>query len=176
MTPRSHCYEGPVRDGWIPSDDTRVLNAYRIERWGPLVFALLLSVAVYWLEYTIPVLFARELLSAIISVSAIGAGFLTTALSILMTVGSTATGKQLKRRKKLTTLFEYLRRAILSCLCVVVVCVAAFFCLDPESGIGSTTSTVIAFASTLCLGHMVRIVEILVHVVNSESETTESAE
>lgn len=148
-----------------------MLNARNIEEWGPTIVAVAASVCWYLFDKQIPSLFAKELLAAIISAAAVGAGFLTTALSILMSLGSTAVGRQLKRRQRTKGLYNYLRSSIYSCLVVVVVCVGAFFSIEETQGISTGMSAVVVLFSAYCVTSMARIIEILIAIFRQMSES-----
>lgn len=148
----------------------------QIESWSPLLLGVLAALVSYYLDWSISNEVAKELLSAIISAAAVGAGFLTTALSILMTMGGTAIGRQIKRRGKLTYLYRYIRSAIYSCLLLVAVCVAAFISFDKSVGLGVFVSTLIAGVAVYCMVSMTRIIEILVCLFAAMSEPSDIGE
>jgi hypothetical protein len=110
----------------------------------------------------IPSEFSKELLGALISASAISAGFLTTALSILLPMGGTETGKRLHDSGYLPKLHAFLRSGILSCLSMTGLCIVAFLFLTPgASSVGKYWSTVILIGGTHSLTALVRVAEIL---------------
>ncbi|WP_460565404.1 hypothetical protein [Hydrogenophaga aquatica] len=113
----------------------------------------------------VPSEFAKELLGALISASAISAGFLTTALSILLPLGSTETGRRLQNSGHMLSLHRFLRSGILSCLFLAVLCIAAFLFLSPESkSIGKYWSTAILISGTHSTASLVRVAEILLNL------------
>ncbi len=147
-----------------------LITRLQVESWAPLTLAVVVSVTWYFLGGSISSEIAKELLSAVISSASVGGGFLTTSLSILISLGNTAVGRQIKRRRKLEALYSYIRHAIYSCLCLVVICVIAFFSFDKENGIGVDVSTIIVFISVYSIVSMARIVEILVRIFSMMSE------
>lgn len=153
-----------------------MLNRLQVEAWAPLLLSVAAAGTWFFLDGHISHLFAKELLSAIISAAAVGAGFLTTALSILMTLGGTAIGRQVKRRGKLEQLYGYIRSAIYSCLLLVGICVVAFFAVIDNEGIGTTVSGIVAGIAVYCLTSMVRIVEILVCLFMAMAEPEDDGE
>lgn len=153
-----------------------MLTRLQVESWAPLLLSTAVAVTWFFLGGWISHLFAKELLSAIISAAAVGAGFLTTALSILMTLGGTSIGQQIKRRRKLDHLYGYIRSAIYSCLLLVAVCTAAFFSFVDNKGIGTLVSSLISGAAVYCMVSMARIVEILVRLFTAMSEPEDLSE
>lgn len=72
-----------------------------IERSAPVIAALAAAVLWWAAGLKIPGGVAKEMLGAMLSAAAICAGFLTTAMSILMSLGTTAVGRRLARRKRM---------------------------------------------------------------------------
>lgn len=145
-------------------------SSLTVERYGPAVFAALGAIVWFICGQDIPARFAKELLSAILSAAAISCGFLTTALTIIMSLGTTAVGRRLARRGKMPYLYKYLKSAIVSCLVLSAVCVAGFFFSDEITGIATLPSSVI-MASTIFAGAAIyRIVDILIVVMRQVSE------
>lgn len=95
---------------------------------------------------------------------------MTTALSILLSLGSSAVGRRLHRRGKLPQLFGYLRSAIYSCLLLAVVCVTGFLLFDERIGLGPMVSTLIVSVSVFAATSVARILEILIKLFTAMSE------
>lgn len=146
------------------------MTPLQIERWGPIVFALVCGAGWWWLGCSIPETIAKELLAALLSGAAIGAGFLTTAMSVMLPLGATPIGRKLQRRGKLPTLFGYLRAAIYGCLLLVAASVAGFFQFEVGLGVTGVWSQLLVMAFAYCAASMVRIVEILITVLEQMSE------
>jgi len=177
MIPKSICCEKHVGTGIKPlHDGLPMLTPLQIERWHPAVLGVLSGAGCCFLGVAISGLIAKELLSAIISAAAISAGFLTTALSILMSVGQTAIGRQLKRHGRLGHLFGYLREAIASCLLLCGVCLLGFFMIAEQVGISSWASAFVVGSSLYAAFAMWRIVRILSRVFLAMSEPENSPE
>lgn len=141
------------------------MSRLQIERFGPLIISLTATFA-FWLKGPNPdPQVVKELLAALLSAAAISAGFLTTALTVLLPIGSTQIGRQLRRRNKLNQLFNYVQSAIYSCLALSVICVVGLFRLDPAVGIDRFTSTVVVCCAVHAAAAFVRILEILIRVL-----------
>lgn len=148
-------------------------NALQVERYAPATLGLACALAWWCLGGQIPGAIAKELLSALLSSAAICAGFLTTALTVILPMGGSAIGRQIRRRGKMDQLHRYIRAAIYGALALVALCVLGFFQV-PQGGAGS------AWASTLIIGSavysaaaMVRVVEILFRVMVAMSKEDE---
>jgi len=118
----------------------------------------------------LPVFVAKELLGALLMAAAIAAGFMTTALSILLPVGSTSVGRQLRRRGKLPALFGYARSAIYACLVLALFSVVGFLFFDHETGVRHELAVVIIAAAGYAALSLARMVEILLKVFSSMAE------
>lgn len=95
---------------------------------------------------------------------------MTTALSVLLPVGSTAVGRRLHRRGHLPALFAYLRKAIYGCLALAVVSVAGFFAFDDQLGIGKWCSLPIVVTSVYAALALWRILEIMIKIFQAMAE------
>jgi hypothetical protein len=104
------------------------------------------------------------MLAAILSAAAICAGFLTTAMSILMSLGGTAVGRRLARRKRLPFLAGYLRQAIYGCVVVSFMSLWAFLLIN-DSGLNQFFSSALISAIAFASAAFMRIVWILAHVM-----------
>lgn len=147
-----------------------MFTARHIERHGPWVGAVVAAVLWILLGSGFQSHFGKELLGALLSAAAISAGFMTTALSILLPLGSTAIGRRLHRRGHLPALFEYLRKAIYGCLWLAVVSVAGFFAFDDTLGISKWCSLPIVMTSVYTALALWRILEIMIKIFQAMAE------
>lgn len=148
-----------------------MLTTRFIEAWAPLGLAFVCAGAWFWLDAAIAGSFSKELLAALLSVAAISAGFLTTALSILLPIGSTETGRKLQRNGFMPGIHLYLRRGVLGCLAWAGVCLTAFFFLpDPSAPMAQHWSTAIVFFTAYATASLVRIAEILLNIFERMSD------
>ncbi|WP_180125643.1 hypothetical protein [Rhodoferax sp. BLA1] len=145
----------------------------QIERWGPMLFGVLSTTAWWCLDGQIKIFFAKELLAGLLSAGAIAAGFLATAISILLPFSSTPTGLWMRKKGYLPDLFRYLNRAIYSCLFLTCVCVLAFFLLDEASGVPQFFSFVIVFTASYTAASLARIGEVLMNLFERASESAD---
>jgi hypothetical protein len=143
----------------------------QIEKWGPMLFGTLFTAAWCYLDGRITEYFAKELLAALLSAAAIAAGFLATAISILLPMGSTPTGIWLRKKGFLPGLVNYLARAIYSCLWLAFVCVAAFFLLIKDSDVHQWVAAVIVYSSAYTAAALARIFEVLLNLFERASES-----
>jgi hypothetical protein len=94
----------------------------KIERWYPYGIAILSAPGwlylFHWLNLTIQE--AKDLFASVLNISAIAAGFLGTAASILLTMGATPVIKDLKQSGTLVLLYKYVLSAIWHQLWLVV--------------------------------------------------------
>lgn len=141
-----------------------------VERFAPAVLSLLCGMWWYFSGSSISAKFSKELLAAILSAAAICAGFLTTSLTIVMSLGATAVGRRLARRNRLKYLFQYLKSAIHSSLLLSMVCLGGFFFIDDDSGIASLPSGLLVASLVFTGATISRIVGILVEVMTQLSE------
>lgn len=137
----------------------------QIEQWGPLFVAVGGAAAWWYADLKIPNTYSKELLGALLSAAAICAGFLTTALSILMPIGSTETGRRMHCSGLMSAVHSYLRSAILGCLMLAGVCVLLFFFL-PEDGaaIAQVWSTLLVANTLFAAFALARIAEVLLNL------------
>lgn len=135
-----------------------------LERIAPGIAAVVFT-ALWWVfSMKIPGSVAKEMLAAVLSAAAICAGFLTTAMSILMSLGSTAVGRRLARRKRMPYLAGYLRHAIYGCVLVSFLSLWAFLWTD-EAGLNQRFALVLMAAVGYASAAFVRIVWILALVM-----------
>lgn len=147
-----------------------MFKSLTVERFAPATLAVACGVCWYVWGGSIPAKFAKELLAAILSAAAICAGFLTTALTIIMSLGATAVGRRLARRKRLKFLYDYLRSAIHSSLLLSLVCLGAFFFVEEDSGIQRLPAGMLVAALVFAGATISRIVGILVEVMSQLEE------
>ena len=150
-------------------------TALQRERYGPAAAGCLVAVCWFAWKQTIPDHIAKELLAAVLSAAAICAGFLTAALSVLMTMGSAPVGRRLKKRNRLTDLFTYLRKAIFSCLILCALCIFGFFVYEKDRGISTPPSTVIIGVIAYSGAAFARIVPILISIFEQMSAPLDKA-
>ena len=137
----------------------------KLEQWGPTLVAAGSASVWWWAGLTIPGVYSKELLGALLSAAAICAGFLTTALSILLPMGATETGRRMHEGGYMSGLHRYLRSAILASLALAGMCVALFFFLpDDGSNISIEWSTLLAGWTVYSAFAVVRIVEVLLNL------------
>lgn len=137
----------------------------KIEQWGPLLSAAGGAGAWWYAGLDIPNAYSKELLGALLSAAAICAGFLTTALSILLPIGSTQTGRQLHEGGHMTGVHIYLRSAILGCLALAGACVLLFFFLPSDGAAVSQPWSTLLVASTIYAAFAVaRVAEVLLNL------------
>jgi hypothetical protein len=137
----------------------------KLEQWGPALVAAALA-AVWWkANLTIPGSYSKELLGALLSAASICAGFLTTALSILLPIGATETGRRMHLSGNMQSVHRYLRSAILGSLALAAICVMLFFLLPSDgSEITNGYSTVLVGGTTYAAFALARIAEILLNL------------
>jgi hypothetical protein len=141
-----------------------MLTRLQIEKWGPTIVGLTVM-AGWWLsDLKIESSFAKELLSALLSASAIAAGFLATALSILLPVASMEVGKKLRRSGYLPYLYRYLREAVYSCLALAGICIITFFEIDADKGVHKLFAIFVIFLSGYSAATLVRVAEVLMNI------------
>lgn len=129
--------------------------------------------AVAWLKVgnDIPSTYSKELLAALLSAAAISAGFLTTALSILLPLGGTETGRKMQMSGFMPSVHCYLRSAIFGCLALAGVCVCLFFLLpEPDPKIVNGLAVVLVIGTVYAAMALVRIAEILLNLFERMSQ------
>lgn len=142
-----------------------MITTRQIEAWAPFGIATAIAITWWSKDATIPEIYSKELLSAMLSVAAICAGFLTTALSILLPIGSTETGKKMHSNGLLEPVQVYLRAAVFSCFLWAGVCLISFFLLPPDKPIiGTAISTALVWSTSYAATAMVRIAEVLLNI------------
>lgn len=140
-----------------------------VERWAPMGLAALVTLAWWWLDGEISGNIAKELLAALIGAASICAGFLTTALSILLPIATSATGRKLQRSGYRELLFKYMRSAIYSCIALAGIATAAFFTVKAD-GPSRLISFVIIYNATHAAASLLRVAEILLTLFERASE------
>ncbi|HSV81483.1 MAG TPA: hypothetical protein VLK85_19985 [Ramlibacter sp.] len=142
----------------------------QVERWAPLILSGLATAGWWWFEGEIAPNFAKELLAALISAASVAAGFLTTALSILLPLATTTTGSKLAKSGYREILFRYMRSAIYSCMALAGVSVFAFFTLTVDSGPSKIVSALLVFNAMHSATALLRVAEILMSLFERASE------
>lgn len=140
------------------------------ERFGPLIWAAALAAAWHLAGLSVPSDNAKELLSALISAAAISAGFLTTALSILLPMGSTETGRRMHAAGYMPLLHRYLRSAMFSCLLLSGLCLAVLFMLEPGSAVGRWWAMIIVANTAHAAASLVRVAVVLLNLFERMSQ------
>lgn len=142
----------------------------QLERFAPWILSLAAGGLWFWSGCDISSTFIKELLGTIVSAAAISAGFLTTALSILLPMGSTETGRKLRDSGLLPSLHCFLRSGIHSCLALAGFSIACFIFLSPDSEpVGSYWSTLLIALITHSASSLIRIAEILLNLFDRMS-------
>jgi hypothetical protein len=144
-------------------------TSIQVERWAPTWFACATTLAWWWFDGEISEAFAKELLAAILSAAAVAAGFLTTALSILLPIATSTTGERLRRSGYDRDLFKYMRSAIWSCMFLAAVAVIAFFTLKGGKP-AAWVSALLIYTSSHSAVALVRVAEILMSVFERASQ------
>jgi hypothetical protein len=136
----------------------------KIERWYPYALSGASAPAWFylfrWLNLSTQE--AKDLFAIILNVSAIAAGFLGTAASILLTMGSTPVTKDLKQSGTLVLLYKYVVSAIWHQFWLVLFSVALLLLCPKIQGPWSLTvlasawgiSTVLAALSSIRIIHL----------------------
>ena len=143
----------------------------QLERWGPLIVGVLAVASWVICDGRFSAYFAKELLASLVSAAAIAAGFLTTALSILLPFGASDAGKRLRNSGYLPDLHRYLRQAIFSCLFLTGVCVATFFTLAVDKDVHFLLSSLVVFMSGYSAAALGRVAEVLMNLFERANES-----
>ena len=147
----------------------RMPTPIQVERWAPTWIACATSVAWWWCDGEIPEYFAKELLAALISAAAVAAGFLTTALSILLPIATSTTGAKLRKSGYDRDLFKYMRSAIWSCMTLAAIAVVAFFTFKANKP-SALASALLIYTAAHAAAALVRVAEILLSIFERASE------
>lgn len=129
--------------------------------------------AVAWFFYgrPVPETYSKELLAALLSGAAISAGFLTTALSILLPIGGTDTGSKLHSNGLMALVYQYLRSAIWGCMALAGLCVFLFFQLpDGKPALNVWQSALLVAFSVYACASLLRIAEVLLNIFERMSQ------
>ena len=142
-----------------------------VERFAPIALAVMAAGAWFCMKGTVSEAHSRELLSALLSAAAISAGFLATALSILLPIGSTELGRRLYFRGLLVYMHRYLRSAIFSCMWLAALCVVLFFQLpEGQPTLGRWQSILLVGVTVYAATALARVVEILLNLFERMSQ------
>ena len=147
-----------------------MLTRLQVERYGPLFLGLLTATLTWWRGGSLSPETAGQLLPSLLSAAAITAGFMTTALSVLLPIGGTAIGRRLKRRNKFDLLFSYLRAAVYSCVVLAVICVVGLFRVDPVLGLDKLSTGALVTIAVYSTATFIRILEILIQILPQLAE------
>lgn len=148
----------------------------KLEQWGPALVAGGVAAVCWYVSFNISGSFAKELLAALLSAAAISAGFLTTALSILLPMGATETGRRMHASGYMPGVHCYLRSAILGSLALAAICVLLFFFLpENSSNIASGWSALLASGTTYAALALARIAEVLLNLFERMSVPEDKA-
>lgn len=141
-----------------------------VERYWPHLLGLCCAGIFYWTSLTITPAIGKELFAAVLSAASVCAGFLTTALTVLMTLGSTDIGKRLRASDRLDDLFDYLRDAIVASLVTSLLCIVGFFFFNGEDpGVGTIPSSIFVGVTIFAGCCIWRIVPILLSIMRQLS-------
>lgn len=141
-----------------------------VERCWPWVLALCCAAASYRVSLSITSAIGKELLAAVLSAASICAGFLTTALTVLMALGSTEIGRRLRAAQQLGDLFSYLRTAIISCLVTSLLCMIGFFFFNKGDAIPAVPTSVFTGVTIFAGACIWRIIPILLSIMEHLSQ------
>ena len=142
-----------------------------VERFWPYLLGLCCAGIFYLTSFSITSSMGKELFAAVLSAASVCAGFLTTALTVLMALGSTEVGKKLRATDRLDDLFNYLRDAIIACLITSLLCIVGFFFFNGEDpGVGTIASSIFIGVTVFAGSCIWRIVPILLSIMRQLSE------
>lgn len=142
-----------------------------VERFAPFALAVMAAGAWFCLGGTVSEAHGSQLLSALLSAAAISAGFLATALSVLLPMGSTELGRRLHAKGLLVYVHRYLRSAIFGCMLLAALCVVLFFLLPRgQPGLGRGLSVLLVGVTVYAAAAWVRMVEILLYLFERMSQ------
>lgn len=137
----------------------------KIEQSIPFLAAVGGGAAWWCADLKIPSTYSKELLGALLSAASICAGFLTTALSILLPIGGTETGRRMHSSGLMPGVHRYLRSAILGCLLLAGVCVLLFFFLPEDGTAMSMVWSTLLVANTIYAAFaLARVAEVLLNL------------
>lgn len=140
------------------------MKSIHIEKYGPIFIGLASLVLWYFFGFGFSMVYAKELLAGFITASAIGAGFMATALSILLAMGGNSTAGQLINSPYKKLFFRYIRSCFYACLLLVAICLGAFIFIDSEKGLSILYTTIIVGAAAYTVSAFVRVTEILLNI------------
>nr|DAO13559.1 MAG TPA: hypothetical protein [Caudoviricetes sp.] len=148
-----------------------LLTRLDVERFAPIALAAVAAGAWFCLGGTVSEAHGSQLLSALLSAAAISAGFLATALSILLPMGSTELGRRLHAKGLLVYVHRYLRSAIFGCMLLAALCVVLFFLLpEGQPGLGRWQSVLLVGMTVYAATALARVLEILLHLFERMSQ------
>lgn len=143
------------------------MNSLLIEKYGPLFFAAASAAAWYIWGFDFSITYTKEILAGLITASAIGAGFMATALSILLSVGDKGSASKIAKSPYKKYFYRYIRSCFYSCLLMVALCLVAFLFIDSNDGLQKNITNVIVGFCGYSVAAFVRITEILLNIFES---------
>ncbi|WP_313569991.1 hypothetical protein [Comamonas terrigena] len=141
-----------------------MFKSLSIERFFPAFAGISALVIWYYWGFSFKINYIKELLAGAITASAIGAGFMATALSILLSISNTESGKILKNSKYSKIFYRYVRSCFYACLILACLCIIAFPILDVENGLNIYYSSILFGFSVYTISSFIRITEILLNI------------
>lgn len=143
-----------------------MITSAQRERHGPLVLAVGAAAAWWAFDRSLGASIPRELVTALLTASAIAAGFLTTALSILPGSVESRVMRQLRRSQYEADVHDYLRAGIRACLWLAALCVTALFY---ENALPRWIAAALVFQAVFAGAAVLRIAEALLSIVRRAS-------
>lgn len=140
------------------------MNSLFIEKYGPLFFGVASAATWFFWGFDFSIIYTKEILAGLITASAIGAGFMATALSILLSVSDKSSVSKISQSPYKKVFYRYIRSCFYSCLLMVGVCLIAFLFIDSNDGLPKNITNIIVGFSGYTVAAFVRITEILLNI------------
>lgn len=140
------------------------MNSLFIEKHGPLFIGAVSSVAWYFWGFDFSITYTKEILAGLITASAIGAGFMATALSILLSLGDKSAASKISKSPYRNYFYRYIRSCFYSCLLMVALCLISFLFIDSNNGLNKNITNIIVGFCGYTVAAFVRITEILLNI------------
>lgn len=140
------------------------MNSLFIEKYGPLFIALVSAVAWYFWGFNFSITYTKEILAGLITASAIGAGFMATSLSILLSLGDKSAAAKISKSPYKNHFYRYIRSCFYSCLLMVALCLISFLFIDDSNGLRKDITNLIVGFCGYTVAAFVRITEILLNI------------
>lgn len=144
------------------------MNSLFIEKFAPIFLASIAAISWWYWGFSFSIGYVKELLAGIITAAAIGAGFMATALSILLTISNTSVAEKIKRSQYSVIFYRYIRSCFYSCLVLVAIALIAFTLIDTNHGLNKGYTTFIVSSGTYALASFVRVTEILLDIFEAD--------